>query len=48
MASQGMTTCLWFDTEGEQAAHFYLSIFKDSRLGRIGRYTEAGPERPAR
>ncbi|MGP7999634.1 MAG: VOC family protein [Streptosporangiaceae bacterium] len=43
MASQGMTTCLWFDTEGEQAAHFYLSIFKDSRLGRIGRYTEAGP-----
>ncbi|HTT53731.1 MAG TPA: VOC family protein [Streptosporangiaceae bacterium] len=43
MAGQGLTTCLWFDTEGEQAAHFYLSIFKDSKLGRIGRYTEAGP-----
>ncbi len=43
MAGDGLTTCLWFDTEGEEAATYYLSIFKDGKLGRIGRYTEAGP-----
>jgi len=43
MSGQAFTTCLWFDTEGEAAANFYTSIFKDSRLGRVGRYTEAGP-----
>jgi predicted 3-demethylubiquinone-9 3-methyltransferase (glyoxalase superfamily) len=46
MTDQALTTCLWFDTQGEEAANFYLGIFRDSRLGRIGRYTEAGP-RPA-
>jgi predicted 3-demethylubiquinone-9 3-methyltransferase (glyoxalase superfamily) len=34
---------LWFDTEGEAAAAFYTSIFRDSKIGRVGRYTEAGP-----
>jgi len=43
MTDQALTTCLWFDTQGEEAANFYLGIFRDSRLGRIGRYTEAGP-----
>lgn len=43
MTSKPFTTCLWFDTEGEAAAHFYASIFKDSRVGRVARYTEAGP-----
>ena len=43
MAGDGLTTCLWFNTEGEEAANYYLSIFKDGKLGRIGRYTEAGP-----
>ncbi|MEV6314746.1 VOC family protein [Streptomyces sp. NPDC051776] len=43
MATDGFTTCLWFDGQAEEAAHHYLSIFKDSKLGRIGRYTEAGP-----
>jgi predicted 3-demethylubiquinone-9 3-methyltransferase (glyoxalase superfamily) len=43
MSDQAFTTCLWFDTEGEAAANFYTSIFKDSRLGRVGRYNEAGP-----
>ena len=43
MAGDGLTTCLFFDTEGEEAANYYLSIFKDGKLGRIGRYTEAGP-----
>lgn len=46
MAGDGLTTCLWFDTEGEQAARFYMSVFKDAKLGRIGRYTEAGPGTP--
>jgi predicted 3-demethylubiquinone-9 3-methyltransferase (glyoxalase superfamily) len=46
MTDQAFTTCLWFDTEGEAAARFYTSVFQDSKLGRTGRYTEAGP-RPA-
>ncbi|MGW5847450.1 VOC family protein [Streptomyces sp. NPDC055254] len=43
MTSNGFTTCLWFDGDAEAAADYYLSVFKDGRLGRIGRYTEAGP-----
>ncbi|MET8183515.1 VOC family protein [Streptomyces sp. NPDC005336] len=43
MASDGFTTCLWFDGRAEEAAQHYISIFKNSQLGRIGRYTEAGP-----
>jgi predicted 3-demethylubiquinone-9 3-methyltransferase (glyoxalase superfamily) len=30
-------TCLWFDTQAEEAANFYVSIFPDSRIGDIGR-----------
>ena len=43
MTDHALTTCLWFDTEAEQAATFYTGVFKDSRLGRVHRYTEAGP-----
>ncbi len=43
MTSKPFVTCLWFDDQGEEAAHFYMSVFKDSRLGRVHRYTEAGP-----
>ncbi|MFF4147908.1 VOC family protein [Streptomyces sp. NPDC001698] len=43
MATEGFTTCLWFDGQAEEAAHYYVSIFKNSTIGRIGRYTEAGP-----
>lgn len=43
MPADGFTTCLWFDDQAEEAAHYYVSIFKNSRLGRIGRHTEAGP-----
>ncbi|MEU5145871.1 VOC family protein [Streptomyces yangpuensis] len=43
MSGNGFTTCLWFDGDAEAAADFYLSVFKDGRLGRIGRYTDAGP-----
>ena len=34
---------LWFDTEAEEAAEFYCSVFKNSRIVSIARYTEAGP-----
>jgi predicted 3-demethylubiquinone-9 3-methyltransferase (glyoxalase superfamily) len=37
---------LWFDTQGEDAAKFYVSVFPNSRITSITRYTEAGP-RPA-
>ena len=34
---------LWFDTEAEEAARFYTSIFDDSRIVKVTHYTEAGP-----
>ena len=37
---------LWFDTQAEEAAGFYTSVFKSSRIVNVARYTEAGP-RPA-
>jgi predicted 3-demethylubiquinone-9 3-methyltransferase (glyoxalase superfamily) len=45
-----ITPCLWFDTEAEEAARFYTSVFKNSKIGTISRYSEAGREvhgRPA-
>jgi len=38
-----LVTCLWFDTEGEEAARFYTSIFPGSKLGQITHYGSAGP-----
>jgi len=43
MTDQPFTICLWFDTEGEAAANYYASIFADSKINRIARYSEAGP-----
>jgi predicted 3-demethylubiquinone-9 3-methyltransferase (glyoxalase superfamily) len=43
---QKITPCLWFDTEGEEAAKFYTSLFPNSRIVDVSRYGEAGP-RPA-
>ncbi|MFJ8207930.1 VOC family protein [Streptomyces sp. NPDC096033] len=43
MTSKGFTTCLWFDGDAEAAADYYLSVFKDGRILRTARYTEAGP-----
>jgi predicted 3-demethylubiquinone-9 3-methyltransferase (glyoxalase superfamily) len=34
---------LWFDTEAEEAAEFYCSVFPDSRIVSVARYNEAGP-----
>ena len=41
-----ITPNLWFDTEAEEAADFYTSIFANSRIVGVTHYTEAGP-RPA-
>ncbi len=38
-----LTPCLWFDTDGEQAARLYTSIFKRSQILDVVRYTDAGP-----
>ena len=47
MATLGkITPCLWFDTQGEEAATYYTSLFEDSRIVEISRYGDAGP-RPA-
>ncbi|MDH4323727.1 MAG: VOC family protein [Betaproteobacteria bacterium] len=37
---------LWFDTEAEEAAKFYTSVFRNSKMGPVTRYPEGGP-RPA-
>jgi predicted 3-demethylubiquinone-9 3-methyltransferase (glyoxalase superfamily) len=43
MTDRALVTCLWFDTQAEQAATFYTGIFKDSKLGAIHRYGAEGP-----
>jgi predicted 3-demethylubiquinone-9 3-methyltransferase (glyoxalase superfamily) len=40
---QRITPNLWFDTEAEEAARFYASVFKNSRIVSVAYYTEAGP-----
>jgi predicted 3-demethylubiquinone-9 3-methyltransferase (glyoxalase superfamily) len=39
---QKITPCLWFDDQAEEAAKFYVSIFKNSKVKSITRYGEAG------
>jgi predicted 3-demethylubiquinone-9 3-methyltransferase (glyoxalase superfamily) len=34
---------LWFDTEAEEAAEFYVSVFKDSKILAVTHYPESGP-----
>jgi len=38
-----ITPCLWFDTEGEEAAKFYTSVFPNSKIVHVARYGSAGP-----
>ena len=38
-----ITPFLWFDTQAEDAANFYVSIFRNSRIVKIARYGAAGP-----
>lgn len=39
---QKITPFLWFDDQAEEAAKFYVSIFKNSKIGKVARYGEAG------
>jgi predicted 3-demethylubiquinone-9 3-methyltransferase (glyoxalase superfamily) len=40
---QKITPFLWFDGKAEEAMNFYVSVFKNSKVGRVTRYGEAGP-----
>jgi predicted 3-demethylubiquinone-9 3-methyltransferase (glyoxalase superfamily) len=44
MTAQKIMPCLWFDTQAEEAAKFYASVFKNSKIGKIGRYGKEGFE----
>jgi hypothetical protein len=39
---------LWFDSEAEQAAKFYVGIFKNSKIGKITRYSEEAAQKTGR
>ncbi len=40
---QKISTWLWFDSEAEEAARFYCSVFHTAKMGRITHYGDAGP-----
>src|SRR4030088_1161504 len=40
---QKITPFLWFDDQAEEAMNFYVSVFKNSKVGRVTRYGEGGP-----
>jgi predicted 3-demethylubiquinone-9 3-methyltransferase (glyoxalase superfamily) len=40
--------CLWFDHQAEDAANFYIGVFKDSKITAISRYGDAGQEHHGR
>ena len=40
---QKIAPFLWFDTKAEEAANFYVSLFKNSKITSVNRYGEAGP-----
>src|SRR5438270_6336218 len=41
--TQKITPFLWFDTQAEEAANLYVSIFKNSKVNAVTRYGESGP-----
>jgi len=43
MLNQKITTFLWYDDQAEEAAQFYTSLFKNSKITDVARYSEAGP-----
>ena len=45
---QKITPCLWFDDNAEEAVKFYVSVFKNSRVGSMTRYGEAGAKASGR
>ena len=44
IAKRKITPCLWFDTQAEDAANFYTSVFKNSAIKQISRYGKAGQD----
>ena len=42
MTGRRISVCLWFDDQAEAAVNFYVSIFKNSRVGSVSRYDEQG------
>ena len=44
MTATRILPCLWFDSEAEEAAKFYASIFKNAKIGKISRYGKEGLE----
>jgi len=45
---KGITPCLWFDSQAEEAARFYTSVFKNSRVGSISHYGDSGSKAAGR
>src|SRR5437660_12484374 len=45
---QKITPFLWFDDKAEEAATFYTSVFKNSKIGKIARYDESGEKASGR
>ncbi len=44
VSTKRITPCLWFDTQAEEAARFYCSIFKNSKITEVSRFPEAGQD----
>ena len=44
IAKHKITPCLWFDTQAEDAARYYCSVFRNSKLGKISRFPNAGQD----
>jgi predicted 3-demethylubiquinone-9 3-methyltransferase (glyoxalase superfamily) len=44
VTAQKITPCLWFDSQAEEAAKFYASVFKNSKIGKISHYGKEGFE----
>jgi len=44
MITQKIAICLWFEDQAEEASKFYTSIFKNSKISTISKFTEAGQE----
>ena len=42
--SQRIAPCLWFDNQAEEAAAFYVSVFRNSKILSVARYPKAGQE----
>src|SRR5688572_2211810 len=44
LVTHKIAPCLWFDSEAEQAANFYVSVFKNSKIDLVSRYGNEGVE----